>query len=87
MVSTRDGRELFSCTDTRYSTDLSIAIDPIDIVISSIGNAISLRDINLARTEHEVGREIVHGLPVAWRNLEDFKTEAVFGRIQGQGCL
>jgi hypothetical protein len=76
MVSTRDGRELFSCTDTRYSTDLSIAIDPIDIVISSIGNAISLRDINLARTEHEVGREIVHRLPVAWRNLEDFRKEA-----------
>ena len=35
MVSTRDGHELFSCTDTRYSTNVTPAIDPIDIVINS----------------------------------------------------
>ena len=77
MVSTRDGHQLFSCTDTRYSTNLTPVIDPIDIVIGSILNAIMLRDINLARTEAEVGREIVHRLPVAWRNVSDFRTEAV----------
>lgn len=77
MVSTRDGHQLFSCTDTRYSTSLTPVIDPIDIVVSSVLNAISLRDISLARAEDEVAREIVHRLPVAWRNLDDFKTEAV----------
>jgi hypothetical protein len=77
MVSTRDGQELFSCTNTRYSTNLTPVIDPIDIVISSVMNALMLRDISLARTEYEVGREIVHKLPMASRNLDDFKKEAL----------
>jgi hypothetical protein len=69
MVSTLDGRQLFSCTDTRYSTNLTPVIDPIDIVIGSVMNLLMLRDISLARTEYEVGREIVHRLPVASRNF------------------
>lgn len=77
MVSTYDGHELFWCTDTRYTTNLSPAIDPIDIIINSIANVIELRDITLARTESEVGREIVLRLPVAERNVSDFETEAV----------
>jgi hypothetical protein len=83
MVSTRDGHELFSCTDTRYSTNVTPAIDPIDIAISSVVNLVELRDINLARTENEVGREIVLRLPVAESNVSDFKTEAV----EGEGSL
>src|ERR1700751_1830960 len=59
MVSTSDGHELFSCTDTRYSTNVTPAIDPVDIVINSALNILELRDITLARAEHEVGREIV----------------------------
>jgi hypothetical protein len=78
MVSTRDGHELFSCTDTRYSTNVTPAIDPIDIVINSALNVLELRDITLARAENEVGREIVLRLPVAERNVSDFKTEAVY---------
>ena len=78
MVSTRDGHELFSCTDTRYSTNVTPAIDPIDIVINSALNVVELRDITLARAENEVGREIVLRLPVAERNVSDFKTEAVY---------
>ena len=77
MVSTHDGHELFSCRDTRYSTTVTPAIDPIDIVINSVLNVTELRDITLARAEHEVGREIVLRLPVAERNVSDFKTEAV----------
>jgi hypothetical protein len=78
MVSTRDGHELFSCTDTRYSTNVTPAIDPVDIVINSALNVVELRDITLARAENEVGREIVLRLPVAERNVSDFKTEAVY---------
>lgn len=77
MVSTRDGRELFSCTDSRYSTNVTPAIDPIDIGINSALNLLEPRDITLARAEYEVGREIVMRLPVAGRNVSDFKREAI----------
>jgi hypothetical protein len=52
-------------------------MDPIDIVINSALNVLELRDLTLARAEHEVGREIVLRLPVAERNVSDFKTQAV----------
>ena len=77
MVSTQDGHELFACQDRRYSTNLTPAIDPIDIGINSVLNVLELRDITLARAENEVGREIVFRLPVAERNVSDFKTEAI----------
>jgi hypothetical protein len=78
MVSARDGHELFSCEDTRYSTNVTPAFDPIDIAINSALNVLELRDITLARAENEVGREIVLRLPVAERNVNDFKTEASY---------
>jgi len=78
MVSTRDGHELFSCVDTRYSTNVTPALDPFDIAINSALNVLELRDITLARAENEVGREIVLRLPVAERNVSDFKTEAAY---------
>src|ERR1700732_123436 len=34
MVSTRDGHALFSCTDTRYSTNVTPAIAPDDMVFN-----------------------------------------------------
>jgi hypothetical protein len=83
MVSARDGHELFSCEDTRYSTNVTPAFDPIDIAINSALNVLELRDITLARAEYEVGREIVMRLPVADRNVADFKTEA----SEGEGAL
>ena len=78
MVSTRDGHELFSCVDTRYSTNVTPALDPFDIAINSALNVLELRNITLARAENEVGREIVLRLPVAERNVTDFKTEASY---------
>lgn len=51
-------------------------IDPIDIGINSVLNLTELRDITLVRAENEVGREIVLRLPVAERNVCDFKTKA-----------
>ena len=41
MVSTRDGHELFSCVNTRYSTNATPALDPIDIAINSALNDLS----------------------------------------------
>jgi hypothetical protein len=83
MVSAHDGHELFSCEDTRYSTNVTPAFDPVDIAINSALNVLELRDITLARAESEVGREIVMRLPVAERNVTDFKTEA----SEGEGAL
>ena len=72
MVSTKDGHEIFSCTDRRYSSSVNPAIDPIDMGINSVLSLIHLRDIELARTEYEVGREIVMRLPIAQRNISEF---------------
>ena len=72
MVSTKDGREIFSCTNHRYESTVHPVIDPIDMVISALASLVHLRDITLVRTEYEVGREIVGGLPRAERNISEF---------------
>jgi hypothetical protein len=59
MVSTATGTKSLLVKIQRYSVDLSPAIDPIDIGINSVETLIDLRDLRLARTEYEVGREIV----------------------------
>ena len=76
IVSTEDGREIFSCTNRRYTSTVNPAISPIDMVINSFQALIHLRDISLARTEYEVGREIVMSLPRAERNISEFLTAA-----------
>jgi Putative bacterial lipoprotein (DUF799) len=77
IVSTRDGHEIFTGASHRYSVDLSPAIDPIDIGINSVLTLISLRDLRLARTEYEVGREIVMRLPTARLNISQLQKAAV----------
>lgn len=79
MVSTADGREIFSCTDRRYDATVSVTIDPIDIGIASLLNLLKFRDVSLARTEYEVGREIVLRLPKAERNLAEFERAGIDG--------
>lgn len=69
MVSTNDGHDIFSCRHTRYSTAVNIALDPIDMLISSGASLFQLRDMWLARAEYEVGYEIMLRLPVAEKSL------------------
>jgi hypothetical protein len=78
MVSTQDGHEIFSCTDRRYSSTVLPAVDPIDMAINSVLSAVHLRDISLARTEYEVGREIVLRLPKVERNIADLQSRSKF---------
>jgi len=73
MVSTMDGHEIFSCTDRRYSTNVNLVFDPIDIAINSVLSLIQLRDIWLARAEYEVGHEIILRLPTAQRNISELQ--------------
>ncbi len=63
MVSTRDGRELFSADGSRYDVDVAPAFDPIGIVLNSAATLLQLRDIKLARSEVESAREIVLRIP------------------------
>lgn len=75
MVSAEDGREIFTCTAARYDVTINPVIDPIDIAIQSVLSLLKFRDISLARTEYEVGREIVLRLPIARRNLLETASE------------
>jgi hypothetical protein len=77
MVSTLDGHDIFKAQSHRYSVDLAPAVDPIDIGINSVLTLVDLRDIRLARTEYEVGREIVKRLPVAEHNVLILQKQAV----------
>jgi hypothetical protein len=79
MVSTVDGHEIFSCTDHRYSTNVNLVFDPIDIAINSVLSLIQLRDIWLARTEYEVGHEIILRLPTAQGNISELQAAAKEG--------
>jgi hypothetical protein len=63
MVSTRDGRELFSADGSRYDVDVAPAFDPIGIVLNSAASLLQLRDITLARSEVESAREIALRIP------------------------
>lgn len=71
MVSAKDGRVIFSCTNHRYETAVRPAIDPIDMVINALLALVHLRDITLVRTTSEVGREIVERLPRAEKNISE----------------
>jgi hypothetical protein len=76
MISTVDGHEIFSCTNSRYSTDVNVVFDPFDIVVNSALAVLQLRDIWLARTEDEVGHEIILRLPPSYRALAEIKAQA-----------
>ena len=65
MVSTHTGEILVEATGSRYDTNLLVALTMEDIAISSAENLLQLRDINLARSEEETCREIVHRIPVS----------------------
>jgi hypothetical protein len=65
MVSTQTGEKLIEATGSRYDTNLLVALTIEDIAISSAENLLQLRDINLARSEEETCREIVHRIPVS----------------------
>jgi len=69
MISTTDGHPFFTAAGSRYSVDLRPAFSIMDIAINSALTLLQLRDVNLARAEDEVGREISLRLPVAERNI------------------
>ena len=82
MVSTKDGHEIFSARGNRYSVDLRPAFTLIDMGINSALTLLQLHDVNLARAEEDISREIVLRLPVAEPNVAALtaKAESTPGR-------
>lgn len=76
MVSTHDGRELFSAEGSRYDVDVAPAFDPVDIAINSAFTLLQLRDIVLARAEDESAREIILRIPRSQRLQDELIEEA-----------
>jgi hypothetical protein len=74
MISARTGDTLMRAHGSRWDTNFTPAMDPLDIAINSAENLLELRDVNLARAEEETAREIVLRIPPSDKlkqNLED----------------
>jgi hypothetical protein len=65
LVSTHDGKERIRFRGSRERTNLLPATDPVDFVINSFETLLDLRDIQIARAEDEVCREIVARIPIS----------------------
>lgn len=65
LVSTHDAEQLISFDGSRYAVDFMPAFDPADIIINSAEALLQLRDVQLARSEEEVCRELVLRIPVS----------------------
>jgi Putative bacterial lipoprotein (DUF799) len=65
MVSTHNAEELVNFDGSRYDVSVLPALTPMDIVINSAESLLVLRDIQLARSEEEVCRELVLRVPVS----------------------
>jgi hypothetical protein len=65
IVSTHDGEQLIGFAGSRYDVSVLPALTPMDIAINSAESLLQLRDIQLARSEEEVCRELVLRIPVS----------------------
>lgn len=63
MVSTHDSETLMRGSGSRYSLNVMPALDMEDILINSAESLLQLRDVELARAEEEVARELVIRIP------------------------
>lgn len=76
LVSTADAHEFFTAAGSRYSVDVRPAFSLMDMGINSLLTLLQMRDVNLARAEDEVGREIALRLPIAERNVATLIADA-----------
>jgi len=77
MVSTHDGETLMRSTGSRYSLDVMPAVDMQDILINSAESLLQLRDVELARAEEEVARELVIRIPPSETLRSEIASDAV----------
>jgi len=77
MVSTHDGETLMRSTGSRYSLNVMPALDAEDILINSAESLLQLRDVELARAEEEVARELVIRIPPSETLRKEIASDAV----------
>ena len=77
MVSTRDGETLMRGQGSRYSLNVMPALTMEDILINSAESLLQLRDVELARAEEEVARELVIRIPVSDKLRTEMANSAV----------
>ena len=88
MVATADGHTFFTAAGSRYSVDLRPAFSLMDMGVNSALTLLQLRDVNLARAEDEVGREILLRLPIAKHNVATLVADAhTLSDIEGSKSL
>ena len=77
MVSTHDGETLMRGEGSRYSLNVMPALDAEDIAINSAESLLQLRDVELARAEEEVARELVIRIPPSETLRREIATNGV----------
>lgn len=77
MVSTHSGEILMRTRGARYNVNFLPAIDLQDILINSAEGLLQLRDVELARSEEEVARELVHRIPISQNLTSQMAKNAV----------
>lgn len=77
MVSTHDGETLMTSTGSRYSLNVLPALTMEDILINSAESLLQLRDVELARAEEEVARELVIRIPPSETLRHQIASDAV----------
>ncbi len=70
-VSTEDATVFFEGEHKRYDNDIRVATNPLDFVIASFQNYMSLRDVYAARASEEVTRELVIRIPIVTSFIEE----------------
>ncbi len=77
MVSTHDGETLMRGQGSRWSMNVMPALDMQDILINSAESLLQLRDVELARAEEEVARELVIRIPPSQTLQANLATDAI----------
>ena len=77
IVSTHDGETLMRSEGARYSLNVMPALDAEDIAINSAESLLQLRDVELARAEEEVARELVIRIPPSETLRAEIASDAV----------
>jgi Uncharacterized protein conserved in bacteria len=70
-VSTKDDTVFFEGEQVRHDNDIRVATNPLDFIIASFQNFMSLRDVYAARASEEVVRELVIRIPIVSSFIEE----------------
>lgn len=62
---------IFEGEQIRHDNDIRVATNPLDFVIASFQNSMSMRDVYAARASEEVTRELVIRIPLVTSFIEE----------------